>query len=102
VISIEHVLSDVEPWIAAYGMLALSATIYLESFGAPLPSESAIVAASMLALRGDLSIVSVFVAAWGAAVLGDTTGYFIGRLGGRPLLIRFGPKIGLPRIASSS
>src|SRR5262249_45053314 len=46
---------------------------------------------------GDLSILAVVVAAWSAAVLGDTTGYFIGRVGGRPLLMRFGPRIGLTK-----
>ena len=34
------------------------------------------------------------VAGWAGAVLGDTTGYAVGRLG-RPLLMRFGPHIGL-------
>ena len=57
--------------------------------------ESALVAASVLAIRGDLSIITLFAAAWSGAVLGDTTGYLIGRLGGSPLLMRFGPHIGL-------
>src|SRR5215203_3230964 len=75
--SIEHALSVVEPWLASYGAFALLAVIYLESFGLPLPGESALIAASVLAVRG------------------DTTGYLIGRLGGRPLLTRFGPHLGL-------
>jgi membrane protein DedA with SNARE-associated domain len=97
VVSIEHALAMIEPWISAYGVGALFATIYLESFGVPLPSESAIVAATTLALRGDFPLSSVFGAALLAAALGDTTGYFIGRIGGRPLLMRFGPKIGLSK-----
>jgi membrane protein DedA with SNARE-associated domain len=91
----EHALSLLEPWLAAYGAFALFAVIYLECFGLPLPGESALIAASVLAIRGDLSIVAVVAAAWSGAVLGDTTGYVIGRLGGRPLLMRFGPRIGL-------
>jgi len=87
-ISVEHSLSIVEPWIVAYGVTALFVTILLESFGVPLPVESAIVSASVLALRGDISIASVFGATWSAAVLADTTGYLIGRVGGRPLLMR--------------
>ena len=93
----DHALAVVEPWIAAYGVGALFVTIFLESFGAPLPSEGAILVASVLALRGDISIVYVTSAAWCGAVLGDTTGYFIGRLGGRPLLMRFGPHLGLTK-----
>jgi membrane protein YqaA with SNARE-associated domain len=95
VTSVEHALALVEPWLAAYGAIALFVAIYFESFGAPLPSESAMLAASVLAARGDLSIITVIAAAWSAAVLGDSTGYLIGRLGGRPLLMRFGPRIGL-------
>jgi membrane protein DedA with SNARE-associated domain len=96
-ISVGHVLSIVEPWIVAYGVTALFVTILLESFGVPLPSEIAIASASVLALRGDISIVSVIGAAWSAAVLGNATGYLIGRVGGRPLLMRFGPHIGLTK-----
>ena len=94
-ISIEHALSLVEPWIAAYGALALFLAIYGESFGLPLPGESALVAGSVLAARGDLPIIAVALAGWSAAVLGDSTGYLIGWLGGRSLLLRFGPSIGL-------
>jgi membrane protein DedA with SNARE-associated domain len=94
-ISIEHALSVAEPWLAAYGAFALFAVVYLESFGVPLPGESALVAASVLAIRDDLSIVAVVAAAWSGAVLGDTTGYVIGRLGGQRLLMRFAPRIGL-------
>jgi membrane protein DedA with SNARE-associated domain len=95
VIAIEHALSLIQPWVAAYGAFALFASIYLESFGAPVPGESVLVAASVLAARGDLAIIAVVAAAWLGAVLGDSTGYAIGRVGGRPLLMRFGPNIGM-------
>lgn len=94
-ISIEQVFAVVEPWITAYGAVALFAIIYLESFGLPLPGESALISASVLAVRGDLPISLVVLAAWMGAVLGDSTGYLIGHLGGRRLLLRVGPKIGL-------
>jgi membrane protein DedA with SNARE-associated domain len=95
VISIEQALSFVEPWITTYGAFALFVAIYCESLGLPLPSESALAAAGVLAARGDLSIVAVVAAGWSGAVLGDMTGYLLGRHGGRPLLMRFGPSIGL-------
>lgn len=83
-------LALIEPYIRQYGVAALFVIVYLESLGAPLPGESALVTASVIAAGGDLSIVAVFFAVWVAAVLGDSTGYVIGRLGGRRLLHRFG------------
>jgi membrane protein DedA with SNARE-associated domain len=88
-------LEFVEPAIRDHGVEALGAVIYLESLGLPLPGESSLVASGLLASRGDLSLARAFLAAWAGAVLGDSTGYAIGRFGGRRLLLRFGPRIGL-------
>lgn len=85
----------VETYIRQYGLFALFGTLYLESFGAPLPGESALIGASVLASKGDFSVVNVFLVAWLAAVLGDSTGYAIGHFGGRPLLHRYGGYVGL-------
>jgi membrane protein DedA with SNARE-associated domain len=92
---IGSVLNTAEAWIAAYGVLALFLVIYFEAFGAPLPAESALISASVLAARGDIPIGSVVLAAWTATVVGAGTGYLIGRLAGRPLLARFGLHMGL-------
>jgi membrane protein DedA with SNARE-associated domain len=92
---LQHALASIEPMLAAYGAVVIFAVIYLESFGVPLPGESALVASAVLATRGDLSMPAVMAAAWAGAVLGDTTGYAIGRFGGRPLLRRVGPWLGL-------
>jgi membrane protein DedA with SNARE-associated domain len=83
-------LAWIEPAIVAYGVWVLFIILYFESFGVPLPGESALIASSLLAVRGDLEIAHVFLAAWTAGVLGDSTGYLIGRFGGRYLLERFG------------
>lgn len=87
---VHEALALVEPAVRQYGLLALFAIIYLESLGAPVPGESALIGASVLAIGGDLPIIGVFFTVWAAAVLGDSTGYAIGRVGGRPLLQRFG------------
>ena len=83
-------VSVIEPYLLKYGPIAIFLVIYLESLGAPLPGESALVAASLMAVEGKVSIADVFFAIWIAAVLGDSTGYAIGRVGGRPLLQRYG------------
>jgi membrane protein DedA with SNARE-associated domain len=69
--------------------------IYLESIGAPLPGETGMIAASLLAAQQKLSIASVFAAAFIGAILGDLTGYLIGRFGGRALLRTYGPYVKL-------
>ncbi|WP_112662472.1 DedA family protein [Microvirga flavescens] len=88
-------MASIEHAIAIYGVAALFIILYFESFGAPLPGESALVTCAFVAAKGDLSIAHVFLAAWSAAVLGDSTGYLIGHFGGRPLLERYGPRLGL-------
>lgn len=99
---IYHVISQIEPYIAAYGVAVLFIVVYLESFGAPLPGETGVVAAGLLAAHGDLPIVPLFIAVFAGAVLGDSTGYAIGRFGGRPLLHRFGPLVKLtPELLAS-
>jgi membrane protein DedA with SNARE-associated domain len=81
--------------VAAYGVWALLVVLYLESLGAPLPGESALVASAFLASTGELLLTHVLLASFIGAVAGDSTGYMIGRAGGRPLLLKFGPKLGL-------
>ncbi len=83
-------MSFLEPYIAAYGTLALFVIVYFESFGAPLPGESALIAGSLLALHGALNIEVVLIAVFIGAVLGDSTGYLIGRFGGRRVILRYG------------
>ncbi len=60
--------------------------IYLESMGSPVPGETGVIAASLLAAKGELSIVALYFAVLFGAILGDFTGYLIGRFGGSALL----------------
>lgn len=77
--------------LISYGLVLLFVLIAAESAGVPLPGETALIAASILASRGHYSIVSVIVVAAAAAIIGDNVGYWIGRTGGRALLERWGP-----------
>jgi membrane protein DedA with SNARE-associated domain len=74
-----------------YGLVALFIVVTLESGGAPLPGETALVAAAIFAADGHLNIAEVIVVAAAAAIIGDNIGYWLGRVGGRPLLERWGP-----------
>jgi membrane protein DedA with SNARE-associated domain len=71
-----------------WALLIMFALLALESFGLPLPGETALIACSVLASQGSLSIEWVIVVAVAAAVIGDNLGYWAAREGGRPLLER--------------
>ena len=73
------------------GYPVLFALIFGESAGVPLPGETALITAGVLAGVGHLSLPLVIVVAIAAAVAGDTLGYWLGRRGGRPVLKHRGP-----------
>jgi membrane protein DedA with SNARE-associated domain len=75
-------------YLLEYGLFLLFVLVALESTGVPLPGETALIAASVLASQGHYSIVVVIVLAAAGAILGDNAGYWIGRKGGRALLRR--------------
>lgn len=85
----------IAPFVHTYGLLALFALIYLESIGLPLPGETALLGAVALAYEGQLPLLGIFGVVVVAAILGDNTGYLIGRYGGRKLIARFGRVVGL-------
>jgi membrane protein DedA with SNARE-associated domain len=75
-----------ESLVRDYGLVVLFLLVGMESAGIPLPGETALVAAGVLASRGDMDIVTVIAVAAVAAIAGDNVGYWAGRLGGRKLL----------------
>jgi membrane protein DedA with SNARE-associated domain len=79
-------------FITSHGLPLLFAVVLLESFGIPLPGETALIAFGVLASQGHYSIVVVIAVAAAGAIVGDNLGYvLIGRLGGRRLFERWGP-----------
>lgn len=78
-----HLLGMLEPYVHQYGVAAVFLILTFESFGAPLPGESLLIVASILASRGDISYVALVLSAWAGSVVGDSIGYLIGRKFGR-------------------
>ena len=77
-------------FFTSHGLTLLFVVIMLESFGIPLPGETALIAFGVLASQGHHSIVWVIVLAAAAAIVWDNLGYWlIGRLGGRELFERW-------------
>jgi membrane protein DedA with SNARE-associated domain len=84
------VLAWLSPILTDHGYLAVFAFLFVESFGAPVPGQTMLMAAGLFAGAGKLNVVVVAVLGFLAAVTGDNVGYLIGFLGGRRLVLRFG------------
>jgi membrane protein DedA with SNARE-associated domain len=82
-INVEHLVE-----VAGYPLLFL--IVMAESSGVPLPGETALIAAALLASAGKLEIQFVIAIAAAAAIVGDNLGYLVSRRAGRPLLERPG------------
>jgi membrane protein DedA with SNARE-associated domain len=91
----DHIVGAMAPWIHSYGSAAVFVILTFESLGMPLPGESLLVVASILAGRGEISFPGLLLSAWAGAVIGDNIGYLIGRTLGRTLLRRYGQKVGI-------
>jgi membrane protein DedA with SNARE-associated domain len=84
------IFGAVAPVLENYGYLAVAGFVMVENLGVPLPGETILVAASVYAGTGRLSIVGVGVVAVLAAVAGNCIGYAIGFFGGHALVLRYG------------
>ena len=76
--------------IATYGYLAIFVVVGMESAGIPMPGETVLVTAAILAGEGSLRIYGVIGAAAAGAIVGDNCGYWVGREFGFPLVHRYG------------
>ena len=93
---LSSITGNLEHLLAAYGYLAVFALVGAESLGIPLPGEAMLTTAAIYAGRTHrLWIVLVIIAAAIGAIVGDNIGYAIGRVGGYPLLRRYGRYIRL-------
>jgi membrane protein DedA with SNARE-associated domain len=82
--SIYHLIHD-------YGLLMVAVVVGLEGVGFPVPGETALIVASVIAgTKHELNIVAVILTATGASFVGRTLGYLIGRNFGYWLLLRYG------------
>lgn len=84
------VFASLAPILTAHGYLAVFGFLFIESFGAPVPGQTMLMAAGVFAGAGRLNVAGVAILGFLAAVAGDNIGYLIGHFGGRGLVLRFG------------
>jgi membrane protein DedA with SNARE-associated domain len=89
-------MPELGPLISHYGYAAVGVVVALESMGIPLPGETMLVLGAVYAAtHSDVHISGVIAAAALGAILGDNVGYWLGREFGYPLVLRYGPYVGV-------
>ena len=81
--------------IEHYGYLVVFFGVMLESTGVPLPGETILLASGFLAQQGHLDVGDAVSFGILGAVVGDQIGYWAGREGGRPFVLRWGRYVGI-------
>jgi membrane protein DedA with SNARE-associated domain len=76
---------------ANVGYAAVFALVAIETMGIPVPAETALIAAALLAHKGHMDIGTLVLLASIAAIFGDNVGFAIGRRYGRRLFLAPGP-----------
>ena len=78
---------------ANVGYTLVFVLIAIETMGIPVPAETALIGAALLAHRGQMDIATLTILAATAAILGDNVGFAIGRRYGRGLFLIRGPML---------
>ncbi|AFZ25368.1 putative membrane-associated protein [Cylindrospermum stagnale PCC 7417] len=83
-------LENIQEVAHSYGYWAIFLGILLENLGIPLPGETVTLVGGFLAGSDELNYWLVLGDAVAGAVIGGNCGYWIGRVGGWPFLLKVG------------
>lgn len=85
-----NVIDTIRHFLLVWGYWAIALGLLLENTGVPVPGETILILASVVAYNhGELQLPWIILVGTIAATAGDNTGYWIGRKGGRSLLERW-------------
>ena len=79
-------LARMQPLIKRYGYWAVAGATLAEGMGVPTPGQTLLIAGAFEAAHGRMNISLLLVLVTGAAIVGNSLGYVIGRWGGRAAL----------------
>jgi membrane protein DedA with SNARE-associated domain len=87
---VHHLLQVWVGWVLNGGYIGIIALMAMESSIFPVPSEIVIPPAAFLAAQGKLSLTGVILSGTLGSYLGAAITYWISRIVGRPLILKFG------------
>jgi membrane protein DedA with SNARE-associated domain len=86
-------VESVKPYINHYGYWAVFFGIFFESLGVPLPGETLIIVAGLVAAKGVLNLTWVIALAVAATFISNNISYAAGYFGGHAFLCKYGKYI---------
>ena len=92
---LEHAKQWLLDFVGRVGLPAIFIVMGLESMGLPLPGETILLFAGVLAEQGRFDVLAVIAVGVTATIVGDNAGYWVGRRGGRPLIDKHGHRVHL-------
>jgi membrane protein DedA with SNARE-associated domain len=91
---LEHLTGALGPWTyAIVGALVFMETVAF--LGLLAPGEVTLLVGGAAAANGDVALVPILALVWACGILGDLTGYTLGRRYGWSLIHKVGPRVGL-------
>jgi membrane protein DedA with SNARE-associated domain len=87
---VHHLLQVWLGWVLTGGYVGIIILMAMESSIFPVPSEIVIPPAAFLAAQGKLSLAGVIIAGTVGSYLGAAITYWVSRLIGRPLILKYG------------
>src|SRR6266850_4076268 len=91
-----HLLETWFTWVLTGGYTGIIVLMAMESSIFPVPSEIVIPPAAFLAAQGKLSFTGVVLAGTLGSYLGAAITYWVSRLIGRPLIMKYGRYVLVP------
>src|SRR3981189_570940 len=85
-----HLLEIWLSWVQDWGYLGIIVLMAMESSIFPVPSEVVIPPAAFLAAQGKLNFTGVVLAGTLGSYLGAAITYWVSRVIGRPLIVKYG------------
>jgi membrane protein DedA with SNARE-associated domain/membrane-associated phospholipid phosphatase len=90
------IIEDIAQALGAWTYALVGVLAYLETaafVGLVAPGETVVIAGGVIAGQGEIQLLPLIGLVWLAAILGDTTSFFIGRRLGRGFLERHGRRV---------